>query len=265
MGPATRASLAAELAAVGLARGDAVLVHAALRRIGPILGGPDMLIAAIMDVLGPEGTLMGYCDWQLEEEARNDPALRAHVPPFDPRASRAARDNGAFPELLRTTPGALRSGNPGASVAALGGRAAWFTAEHALDYGYGPQSPLGKLVAAGGKTMLVGAPRETMTLLHHAEHLANVPGKRIIRYEAPMLVEGRTVWRWFEEFDTANPPDGLPDDYFATIVTEFLATGAGCVGRVGDAETVLVPARPMVAFAVRWLETRLGEAPLSRK
>ena len=46
--------------------------------------------------------------------------------------------------------------SPGASMAALGGRAAWFTADHALDYGYGPQSPLGKLVEASGKTMMLG-------------------------------------------------------------------------------------------------------------
>lgn len=260
---ATRASLGAELAALGLARGDAVLAHAALRKVGPILGGPDALIAAIMDVIGPEGTLMAYCDWQLEDGARDDPALRAHIPPFDPHASRATRDNGAFPELLRTTPGAMRSGNPGASVAALGGQAAWFTADHALDYGYGPDSPFGKLLDVDGKTMLVGAPRDTMTLLHHAEHIADFPNKRVIRFEAPILADGRTEWRWFEEFDTSNPPDGLPDDYFATIVTAFLATGAGRVGRVGNAETVLVPARPMVEFAVRWLEDRLSRAPLS--
>ena len=59
--------------------------------------------------------------------------------------------------MLRTTPGARRSGNPGASMAALGGRAEWFTADHALDYGYGPQSPLGKLVEADGKTLMLGA------------------------------------------------------------------------------------------------------------
>ena len=40
-----------------------------------------------------------------------------------------------------------------------------------------------------------------------------------------MLVDGRTVWRWFEEFDTSHSPDGLPEDYFVTVVEAFLATG----------------------------------------
>lgn len=255
--PATRRSLAADFAALGLARGDAVLTHAALRKVGPVLGGPDAIIAAIMDVIGREGTLLGYTDWQYEDDARANPALRDDIPPFDPQRSRSIRDVGAFPELLRTTPGAMRSSNPGASMAALGGRAEWFTADHALNYGYGPQSPLGKLVEAGGKTMLLGAPRDTMTLLHHAEHVAKFPNKRIRRYDTPILVDGKKVWRWFEEFDTSESPDGQPDDYFATIVTAYLATGRGKLGAVGEAETVLVDAASITAFAVAWMEANI--------
>ena len=255
----TRQALAAHCAALGLGRGDAVLVHAGLRSVGPILGGPDALIAAIGDAVGREGTILAYCDWNYDDRDLPDPALRVHVPPFDPPSSRATRDNGAFPELLRTTPGARRSANPGASCAALGGKADWFVAEHALDYGYGPQSPFGKLVASGGKTLMLGAPLDTMTLLHHAEHLAAIGGKRIRRYETPVLVDGRTVWRWFEEFDTAIPVvAGLAEDYFEDVVEDFLATGQGRRGLVGHAPSVLVEAAAIVNFAVDWLERRFS-------
>ena len=255
----TRSALAAQFASLGLVPGDAVLAHAALRRIGPVVGGPDALIASIGDVIGPTGTLLAYCDWQMDETWLDQPELRPHIPPFDPASARSIRDNGAFPELLRTTPGARRSGNPGASCAALGGRADWFTADHAIDYGYGPQSPFGKLVAAGGKTMLVGAPLDTMTLLHHAEHLADIPDKRILRYEAPLLLNGQTIWRSIEEFDTGDPVvPGLPDDYFAAIVSEFLASGQGQRGLIGNAPSVLVDAPAIVAFAVDWLEQRFA-------
>lgn len=253
----TRAALAEHLAALGLVPGDAVLVHAGLRSVGPMLGGPDTLIDALRDTVGPDGTILGYCDWNYDDRDLADPALRPHVPPFDPARSRATRDNGAFPELLRTTPGARRSGNPGASFAALGGKADWFTADHAMDYGYGPQSPLGKLVAAEGKTLLVGAPLDTMTLLHHAEHLADIPGKRLRRYQSPILVDGHTVWRSLEEFDTSDPVvEGLADDYFEEVVEDFLATGQGRRGLIGHAPSVLVAAPAIVAFAVDWLERR---------
>ncbi|WDR04659.1 aminoglycoside 3-N-acetyltransferase [Devosia rhodophyticola] len=258
----TRANLAAQFADLGLEEGDAVLAHAALRKVGPIVGGPDALIAAIIDVIGPSGTLLGYCDWQGEDDANASPDLRHAVPPFDPQSSRSTRDNGAFPEFLRTTPGARRSASPGASCAALGGKANWFTADHALNYGYGPQSPFGKLVQSGGKTMLIGAPLDTMTLLHHAEHLAQIPNKRLRRYETPMLVNGHNIWRSVEEYDTSIPvAAGLADDYFADIVSAFLATGRGNAASIGLAHTVLVDAREIVQFCVDWLENRFPDRP----
>ncbi len=256
-GVATWRSLTADLRALGLADGDAVLVHAGLRSVGRIVGGADALIAALRDAVGEDGTILGYADWQGEDDILANPALRDDIPAFDPLASRAVRDNGAFPELLRTTPGALRSANPGASCVALGKYAWWFTSDHALDYGYGPQSPFGKLVEANGKTLLLGAPLDTMTLLHHAEHLADIPGKHVRRFQAPILVNGHTVWRRFEEFDTTHPVvDGLDDDYFALIVRAYIESGGGTEGTVGNAACVLVPAADMVAFAVRWLERR---------
>ncbi len=76
--------------------------------------------------------------------------------------------------------------------------------------------------------------------------------------EAP--VSGQTVWRSFEEYDTADPPDGLPDDYFATIVEAFLATGKGKRGTIGAAPSVLVEANEIVPFAVEWIERALRSA-----
>jgi aminoglycoside 3-N-acetyltransferase len=234
--------------------GDSVLVHAALRTVGPVVGGADSILWALRDAVGPEGTILSYTDWQSEDDIVDRPEMREHIPPFDPLSSRSIRDVGFFPEMLRTTPGASRSRNPGASMAAIGGGAEWFTSDHALDYGYGPDSPLGKLVDADGKTLMLGAPLDTMTLLHHAEHLADFAPKRIRRYESPLLIDGETVWRWFEEFDTGDPPDGLDYDYFATIVEDFLATGKGRRGTVGAAPCVLVEAKEIVTFAVDWIE-----------
>ncbi|MEO7223218.1 MAG: AAC(3) family N-acetyltransferase, partial [Devosia sp.] len=97
-----------------------------------------------------------------------------------------------------------------------------------------------------------------MTLLHHAEHLADFTPKRIRRYETPMLIDGKVVWKAFEEFDTSDPPDGMADDYFATIVEDFLATGKGKRGTVGTAPSVLVEAKQVVPFAVSWIERAMA-------
>lgn len=261
----TRASLAADLARLGLDPGDSVMVHAAVSKVGRLLDGPDTIIAALCDVVGPSGTVLAYADWEaryedlVDEDGRVPPDWRDHIPPFDPQRSRAIRDNGVLPEFLRTTQGARRSGNPGASLVALGAQAEWFTADHPLDYGYGEGSPLAKLVAAKGKVLRLGAPLDTLTLLHHAEHLADIPGKRIRRIEVPFATPDGTQWRMIEEFDTGDPiVEGLAEDYFAGIVTEFLASGEGEQGLVGAAESVLVDAAAITTFGVNWLETRFG-------
>jgi aminoglycoside 3-N-acetyltransferase len=261
----TRTSLRKDVEKLGVRSGDGIMVHAAMSSVGCMLNGPDALIGALLDASAPDGTVLAYTDWDarygelLDSNGRLAEEWRPHVPPFDPTSSRAARDNGVLAEFLRTWPGSRRSGNPDASVAAAGAGAEWFTADHPLDYGYGEGSPLAKLVAAGGKVLMVGAPLDTMTLLHHAEHLACIPGKRIRRYEVPFATPGGTVWRMTEEFETSLPVvPGLDDDYFAMIVAEFLASGegGGSKGRVGEASGILVEAAAITSFAVEWLERR---------
>lgn len=259
----TRRVLSGQLQDLGLVEGDTVMVHAGLRSVGRILGGPDTMIRAILDAVGPAGTLSVYTDWDddyhglLDGDGRIPADLRDDIAPFDPMFSRARRDHGAIAEFVRTFRGALRSGNPGASCAAVGAKAEWLTADHPLEYGYGAGSPFAKLAEAGGKALMLGAPLDTMTLLHHAEHLADIPGKHVARYEAPMLVGDRVQWREWHEFDTSNPVvAGLPDDYFGVIVEQFLAGGHGQEGRIGNARAVLVSAPDIVRYGVEWLEAR---------
>jgi aminoglycoside 3-N-acetyltransferase len=260
----TRSDLAGDLRRIGLVEGDAVMVHAAFGRVGTVLGGPDALVDAVFDAIGSDGTLLSYQDWELgadvwDEEGRVLEAFRDHVPPYDPATARPARDHGILAAVIGTRPGVRRSGNPGASVAALGARAEEFTADHPLDFGYGEGTPFARLTAAGGRVLMVGAPFDTMTILHHAEHLADLPGKRRIHIEYPLATPHGTEWRLVEEFDTGNPVvAGPPEDYFRLIVEDYLATGAGRRGAVGKAESVLVDAADIVAFAVAWLEEHYG-------
>lgn len=259
----TRALLTEHLRALDLSSGDHVMAHGAMRAVGPMMNGPDALIGALIDCVGAQGTVAAYLDWDAVFEAhigpdgRVDPTLRPHIPPFDPLRSRTARDMGVFSEFFRTTQGVLRSVNPGASVGAIGAKAAWLTADHPLTYGYGEGSPFAKLVEARGKVIMIGAPLETMTLLHHAEHLARIPDKRFRRHEVPVLRDGQTVWEWIEEFDTSHSViAALEDDYFTQVVEDYLASGQGKRGLVGNAPSVVVDAATMTAFAVDWLERR---------
>jgi len=57
----TRRTLAAQLRTIGLGAGDSVMVHAALRSVGRILGGPDALIEALHDAIGPRVKTLSKC------------------------------------------------------------------------------------------------------------------------------------------------------------------------------------------------------------
>jgi aminoglycoside 3-N-acetyltransferase len=263
----TRASLGDDLIRIGLRAGDTVMIHAAMSKVGPMLNGPDALSMAMLDVVGPEGTMLVYTSWDSVHEDLLDDAgrvlaeWRQHVPGFDPQTSRAVRMNGIIAEFVRTMPGTRRSGNPGASVAAMGKRAEWITADHPQDYGYGESSPLAKLVAVEGRVLMVGAPWDTMTLIHHADHLADLPDKLVRRYEVPFADGARTTWRFIEEFDTTEPViAGLPDNYIEQIVTAYVETGAGRQEQIGLAPSLLVDAKPMLAFGISWLEARATSA-----
>jgi aminoglycoside 3-N-acetyltransferase len=243
------------------------MLHASVKAVGWIVGGPDTILRALMDVLTPSGTLMMYVGWPdgtQEMECWPEDRRRAYLdecPPFDPATSRAVLEWSILTEYLRTWPGAYRSGHPEASVAAIGAKAKWITADHPLQYGYGEGSPLAKLVDAGGKVLLVGSPFDSVTLLHYAENVARVPAKRVVRYRAPMLEGGRRVWKAIEEFDTSNGiVDWQGEDYFALITRGFIGEGGARVnsGRVGGAETHLLDAGSLHQFGVAWMEENLG-------
>jgi aminoglycoside N3'-acetyltransferase len=260
--------LVGQLRASGLRAGDLVMVHTSLRAIGPLAGGPATLLAALLDVLTPEGTLAAFVSWQ---HSSYDATLggrrlageeRDTWPVFDPRDAPPPYDGfGQFNRFLCRHPAVRRSAHPDASFAAIGRQAAALTADHALVDGYGPASPLGRFVGWRGRVLMLGAPPGTITALHLAEAVARIPGKRRVRYEVPLRIDGRRCWREAEEFDTnalldACLANGL--DPIECIATEYVAQGHGRRGRVGAANSWLFEAPDLVAFGVRWLESRFA-------
>lgn len=58
--PITRSRLVEDLKKLGVSSGDVIMLHASVKSVGWIVGGPDRVIQALLDVLGEEGTLMMY-------------------------------------------------------------------------------------------------------------------------------------------------------------------------------------------------------------
>lgn len=252
--PPTRASLAADLTALGVRPGGIVLVHSSLRAIGWVCGGAEAVVLALRDVLGPDGTLVV----PAHTPVNSDPArwvhppvpvewwdvIRAETPAFEP-ARTPSRAMGAIAEQVRTWPGARRSDHPQVSFAALGPHAAEITEGHALGDGLGETSPLGRLHRLGADIVMLGTGWDTCTAFHLAEYRwAKAP--RHTEGGAVRGPDGERTWATWEDvaFDASD------FELIGADLPEFVPVHTGPVG-TGVGTRVAMPAA--VDFASRWL------------
>ena len=254
--PLTIHTLAGQLEACGLAPGQTVLVHSAMSKLGWVCGGPVAVIGALLEVLGPEGTLMMPAHTTSNTDPSNweNPSvpeawwetIRASMPAFDPRIT-PTRQMGRVAELFRTYPGAMRSNHPIGSFAALGPNALRLTETHALEEEFGDASPLGKLCELDGHILLLGVGHENNTSLHLAEYRADFPGKRYADEGTAMLVEGERRWVTFKSLDWET-------DDFETLGDAYEEAQGIERHPVGRTEARFMKQRPFVDWAVKWLE-----------
>lgn len=257
----TVSSLRAAFAEAGVRSGMTLLVHSRMSAIGGwICGGVEALVLALLDTLGPEGTLMvptHSSDNTEPSQWQNPPVppewwdtIRAEMPAFDP-ATAVTRHMGLLAETVRKWPGAIRSAHPIGSFAAVGSYADEITSgpDELYDI-FGDTSPIGHLYDADGYVLLLGVTHSNNTSLHLAEHRADWPGKRNLTEGTAMLVNGQRQWVTFEM-------PTLETDDFETIGAAFAAEHPEAVqqGQIGNAATLLLRQRPMVDYAVQWMRT----------
>jgi len=254
-----RQDIASDLSSLGLAAGDVVMVHASLRAIGEVAGGPDQVHLAIKDVITEHGTMFMYasCPDYVDEVGRGNltPDQEAEVleklPAFDPHTARSSRDNGALVELFRTYPGS-RVNEHVARFVVWGRHAEPLLRPQPWDFAFGHGSLLERFVELDGRILLLGSDHDNVTFLHYAEHIADIPDRRIARFKVPVLDHGVRVWREMAEYDTSSQGvhASWPDRFFSILVDGYLAKTNNRGGRVGGAESYLFSARGLLEHAL---------------
>lgn len=162
----TRDELIRALRRAGLCTGDGAFVHTALSRLGHVAGGPEAVIGAFEDVLGPDGLLampsFPYVGGTVDH-LRSDPV-------FD--LERTPSRMGAVTERLRRMPGTVRSLHPTHPVCARGRGAAELVAAHdAAATPFGRGTPYARMVELGMHQVWLGVGLKTFTLYHTFECL----------------------------------------------------------------------------------------------
>lgn len=250
--PRTCESLARDLRGAGLGEGRVVIVHASLSALGWVCGGAVAVVQALLDVLGPTGSLvMPAHSPHLTDpagwEAPPVPApwvkvIRAQMPAFDPLTT-PTHCMGAIAELFRTWPRAKRSEHPTFSFSAYGPLADWITGEHEMADRAGERSPLAKLYQIDADILLLGVGFDKCTMLHLAEQRA-WPDRPADREGSPVMVEGERRWL---EYDTVPLIDS---EHFLPIGEGLLKTGVAKRTKIGSADCILVSSRVAVDCAV---------------
>jgi aminoglycoside N3'-acetyltransferase len=63
----------------------------------------------------------------------------------------------------------------------------YLLASQPWDYAFGADSALERLLLLDGKIVLLGSDHDAVTFLHYAEHIVDIPGKRVARYQVPVM------------------------------------------------------------------------------
>ena len=206
-------------------------MHSSFRAIRPVERGPEGLIDALRDALGPHGTL-AMPSWTGDDEE-----------PFDPLTTRASPDLGVVADSFWRLPGVLRSSHLQA-FAAAGPQAARIASGPLPLPPHIPESPVGRVHDLDGQVLLLGVGHDANTTLHLAELVAGVP------YGVPrhctVLQDGRAVRVDYLENDHCCERFGLADGWLR-------ARGLQVEGTVGQAHSRLMKARDIVAVALEHL------------
>ncbi len=255
----SRAELASAFRQLGIGSGDTLMVHASVRSVGEVAGGPDQIHLALKDALTPDGTLMMYasCPTYYDEVGRGhlstaqERELLEKLPAYDALTARSQRDNGALVELLRTYPGSLVNSHV-ARFVVWGRRAGDLISKQPWSYAFGRESALERFAELNGRILLLGCDHDTVTFLHYAEHIVDIPGKRVAKYKVPVAENGGRVWRDMEEIDSsgAGAHPNWPERFFARLVDTYLGRTTNRGGRVGDAQCFVLDAPGLLTFAL---------------
>lgn len=163
--------------ALGLAGGDMLMVHSSLSSFGRVEGGAHTVVAALLEVLTAQGTLVAptfsryLCDepvWDREQT----PSLM-----------------GKISETVRTWPGALRSNHAAHPLTAIGAGAE-LICRRPYRTGFGPDSPFKTLVEHNAWILLMGVSYGNCTLFHLLEAEAEVPYRFLEKRQATVIIDG---------------------------------------------------------------------------
>ena len=227
------ADIVAGLRGLGIGRGDRLFVHSSLSAFGHVEGGAESVCAALLDAVGPDGTVaVPTFTWSANHGKE--------TVIFDVANDRC--EVGRIPETLRRLPGASRSEHVCHSVAAIGSLSAKLMGDGVHPFGRG--SSMYALYENDFRYLFLGCGFSSCTALHTVEELAAIPYRYYRNFEGSTVIrpDGSHRGSRAKEFLRYLP---FQND-FASMEGVYRARGALREGRIGAATVLLSSARLIV-------------------
>lgn len=176
----SKKKFAEDLSRLGIKKGMTLLVHSAMKPIGPVEGGADAVIDLLLELLGSDGTLVfPTLTWDL---------VNAHQPNFD--VLNTPSTTGILTEIFRKRPKVIRSLHPTHSVAAFGPEAYNLTKKQLeLNTPCSLESPFARLMRNGGFILFLGVDSNFNTCYHAMEEELEIPGLLTEETEKLMIID----------------------------------------------------------------------------
>lgn len=222
--------LSKKLSALGIQRGDVLIIHSAFAAVGEVEGGTDAMLDALLGAIGEEGTLIF-------------PTFTDVDVPFSVENSKST--TGILGEVLRKRKGAIRSRHPSHSVVAFGRQAAEFAGDEWItESTVGKGTVYERLVTENAKMMLLGVDLDRCTVLHHFEDAFGLDYLVPIRIAPPVERPDITVLHRF--------PNG--HRMFMYSMETVRDKPWFTIGYIGDARTLIFPTREMYKHCAQQVE-----------
>jgi aminoglycoside 3-N-acetyltransferase len=254
-------ALAAQLGALGVRPGDAVMAHVAMRDLVPVERGTAGAITALREAVGPKGTLLFAipCDnagsvFQAGDRIKVAKKV-ANAPGFDPMTARPRGILGDFAAAVLADPGMTIAPHPAMRYAGSGRHAAKLLGKIPWDDPMGPGSPVDLLGAFQGKVLVAGAESWMVTAAHLAEYYARPRGRARVARHYKTIEDGKPVFRTVHMIDDSES-EARHDRAFSTAQAQRFAR----TGSLGRGRATLYDSGTLVRF----LAARLAGPDLFR-
>jgi len=235
-----------DLKKIGITKGDVVLVHSSLSRIGYLKDGPKTFVDALISVVGSEGTILMPTSPNAVFQADH---IRENKV-FD--VLNTPSKTGKITEYFRTLPGVKRSLHPTEPVSAIGANADYFLNEHFGELTpYTSKSPFNKVSEKGGKILYIGVTLSMAgTNLHTLEDAVDFKFPVYLDeiFEVEIIDEKRKSH--LVKTKVHNPIYSKKrkcDD----LIAMFVQDGAMQKVKIGEAETLLVDAKKFLESMIK--------------